>query len=419
MKFLSIITALLPLATAKVTYEGWKIFRVETEGAYEAIEPALTDIGTLLNIDKGYSAVTVAVAPEKFGAFEALGLTTTVLTENLAADLEVETHEPYEATVKTDDLEAAALPSITYFNAYHTLAEHNQFLVDLQAAFPSNSAIYSVGNSFEGRAIQGIHLWGTGGSGSKPAIVWHGNVHAREWITGVTVEYLAYKIVEQYLAGDSTVVTALNNYDFYITPIVNPDGFVYTSTERLWRKNRQTRSGVSCVGTDINRNWPYQWTGSGSSSSACSEVYRGAAQGDTPENKALLAQLVSLNNARGVKFYLDWHSYSQLVLLPYGYSCSATAPNHSTQMAAASGVASAIRAVNGLTFTYGPTCSTIYQVNGGSLDYVSAVLGADFSWSIEMRPSSSSSNGFVIPASNIVPSGNEQWAGMKYMFTQL
>jgi hypothetical protein len=96
MKFLSIITALLPLATAKVTYEGWKIFRVETEGAYEAIEPALTDIGTLLNIDKGYSAVTVAVAPEKFGAFEALGLTTTVLTENLAADLEVETHEPYE-----------------------------------------------------------------------------------------------------------------------------------------------------------------------------------------------------------------------------------------------------------------------------------------------------------------------------------
>uniref|UniRef100_A0A8H7TW20 Peptidase M14 domain-containing protein n=1 Tax=Bionectria ochroleuca TaxID=29856 RepID=A0A8H7TW20_BIOOC len=264
MKFLSIITALLPLATAKVTYEGWKIFRVETEGAYEAIEPALTDIGTLLNIDKGYSAVTVAVAPEKFGAFEALGLTTTVLTENLAADLEVETHEPYEATVKTDDLEAAALPSITYFNAYHTLAEHNQFLVDLQAAFPSNSAIYTVGNSFEGRAIQGIHLWGTGGSGSKPAIVWHGNVHAREWITGVTVEYLAYKIVEQYLAGDSTVVTALNNYDFYITPIVNPDGFVYTSTERLWRKNRQTRSGVSCVGTDINRNWPYQWTGSGS-----------------------------------------------------------------------------------------------------------------------------------------------------------
>lgn len=88
-------------------------------------------------------------------------------------------------------------------------------------------------------------------------------------------------------------------------------------------------------------------------------------------------------------------------------------------MAAAKGVASAIKGVNGLTFTYGPTCSTIYQVNGGSLDYVSATLGVQYSWSIEMRPTSSSSNGFVIPASNIVPSGNENWAGMKYMFTQL
>ena len=72
------------------------------------------------------------------------------------------------------------------------------------------------------------------------------------------------------------------------TPILTTPGLVYTQTnDRLWRKNRQTRSGASCVGTDVNRNWPYKWelTG-GASTDKCSETYKGLAAGDTPENKA-------------------------------------------------------------------------------------------------------------------------------------
>jgi hypothetical protein len=40
--------------------------------------------------------------------------------------------------------------------------------------------------------LTGIHIWGSGGKGSKPAVVIHGNVHAREWITSMTTEYAAY-----------------------------------------------------------------------------------------------------------------------------------------------------------------------------------------------------------------------------------
>ncbi|KAK7223203.1 hypothetical protein V2G26_011206 [Clonostachys chloroleuca] len=418
MKVFATLAALLPLVAAKVTYEGYKVFRVESHDSYPAIETALADLGSItLHVDGAYSAVNVAIAPEKLEDFHALGLDATLIEEDLASTFEEEKFEVYESTLKTKDT-IAAIPPISYFNAYHTFAEHGTFLSDLQAAFPSNSEIFTVGNSFEGRAIRGIHLWGSGGKGSKPAIVWHGTVHAREWITTTTVEYLAYKIVEEYLASDATTVAALNNYDFYILPIVNPDGFVYTqTTERLWRKNRQTRSGVSCVGTDINRNWPYQWSGSGSSTNACAETYRGLAQGDTPENKALVAHLSGLSSGKGIKFYNDWHSYSQLILLPFGYSCSARATNHAAQMSAAGSVATAIRGVNGLSFTYGPTCSTIYQANGGSLDWAYAVAGAEYSWCIELRPSSSASNGFVLAASHIVPSGAEQWAGMKKFFT--
>lgn len=77
---------------------------------------------------------------------------------------------------------AAALPDISYFNAYHSLDQHLQFLTDLRASFSTNSEIFTAGTSVEGRPIQGIHLWGKSGKGKNPAIIWHGTVHAREWI---------------------------------------------------------------------------------------------------------------------------------------------------------------------------------------------------------------------------------------------
>lgn len=70
---------------------------------------------------------------------------------------------------------------MSYFDSYHVFEEHLDFLNDLQKAFTRNSEIFTAGNSLEGRPIQGIHLWGSGGPG-KPAIIWHGTVHAREWI---------------------------------------------------------------------------------------------------------------------------------------------------------------------------------------------------------------------------------------------
>lgn len=79
----------------------------------------------------------------------------------------------------------SALPDVSYFDSYHKFEEHLQFLKDLSSAFSDNSEVFVAGDSLEGRPLQGIHIWGSGGAGSKPAIVWHGNVHAREWITSV------------------------------------------------------------------------------------------------------------------------------------------------------------------------------------------------------------------------------------------
>ena len=75
------------------------------------------------------------------------------------------------------------VPSESWFTAYHSYADHLQFLRDLQAAHPKNSELITTGTSVEGRNLTGIHIWGSGGKGSKPAVLFHGTVHAREWIS--------------------------------------------------------------------------------------------------------------------------------------------------------------------------------------------------------------------------------------------
>lgn len=93
-------------------------------------------------------------------------------------------------------------------------------------------------------------------------------------------------------------------------------GFLYTqSSDRLWRKNRQTNSGSSCVGRDINRNWNYMWNvPGGASTNPCAEDYKGVAAGDSVEFKALSAYIQSIKTAQGLKLYIDYHSYSQLFM---------------------------------------------------------------------------------------------------------
>lgn len=118
--------------------------------------------------------------------------------------------------------------------------------------------------------------------------------------------YFAWQLLTKY-ATDATVKSLVDKFDFYITPIVNPDGFLYSqTTDRLWRKNRQPVSGNTCVGRDINRNWPYKWevTG-GASTNPCSETYKGQTAGDSPENRGLRTQVDALKASRGIRLYLD------------------------------------------------------------------------------------------------------------------
>jgi murein tripeptide amidase MpaA len=129
--------------------------------------------------------------------------------------------------------------SVTF--AKSTSVQHIEWWRDLQKSFPGQSNWTSSGTSYEGRDIFGVHLWGANGPG-KPAVLYHGTVHAREWITAPyvsstycdkggqmlthasTIEYVAQQLIKGYKSGDNITQAFLNSYDFFIFPFVNPDG---------------------------------------------------------------------------------------------------------------------------------------------------------------------------------------------------
>ncbi|KAI1393143.1 uncharacterized protein F4822DRAFT_383662 [Hypoxylon trugodes] len=423
MKFLQLVSLVAPLAIAsrldrrgKIVYDGYKIFRVATGNDVAAFEAHIESLEAIdLTHNHGHvegEHFDIAVPPESLPAFEALNFTSEILSEDLGADIALEGELAKYS--RLDATSAAALPDPSWFTAYHAYDDHLTFLKDIQSSFSSNSELITAGKTFEDRDIQGIHLWGSGGKDSKPAIYFHGNVHAREWISSKVVEYIIYQLVANY-DNDTTIKGFVDDYDFYILPIVNPDGFLYTQTnDRLWRKNRQTRSGTTAVGTDVNRNWPYKWDGEGSSTSPGSETYRGAAAGDTPENTGIRTLGDQLAAKNGIKLYIDWHSYGQYILTPYGYSCSAATSNQDKQDLLAKSLATAIAKPYGTRFTAGQTCATLYATAGGSNDYVTDVNKAEYGWAIELRDTGR--NGFTLPANQILPASTEIWEGLKFLF---
>ena len=204
MKFLGLTLASLGLASAasvakKVDYDGWKVYRVNVGENKAKVSDVVSNLklATWKGKVETSPVVDVMVPPSQVEEFEKFteDLDTTVMHDNLGLSIAEEADFPVYASILSpnpisfeqgaNDISAAAAaaPDISWFNAYHTIADHVQWIKDLSAAYPSNTEVIVAGQSNGGRDITGIHIWGSGGKGSQKGVVWHGTVHAREWIT--------------------------------------------------------------------------------------------------------------------------------------------------------------------------------------------------------------------------------------------
>jgi carboxypeptidase T len=288
--------------------------------------------------------------------------------------------------------------------AYHNYAEMVTEVDQIVARYPAIASRRVLGRTYENRDIVAVKISDNVGTDeAEPEVLYDANHHAREHITVEMAVYLLHLFADNY-ATDTRIRDIVNTREIWIVPSVNPDGAEYdvaTGRYRSWRKNRQPNSGSSNVGTDLNRNYSYRWgCCGGSSGSTGSETYRGPSAFSAPETRVIRDFVNSrvVGGVQQIKAAMDFHSYSELVLWPFGYTTAntttgMTADQYNTfatfgrQMAA--------------TNNYTPEQSSdLYIADGVMLDWLWATHQI-FAYTFEMYPRGSSGGGFYPPASVI------------------
>lgn len=300
-----------------------------------------------------------------------------------------------------------------WYDAYHPLADVWAYMQGLVDAHPTLARIEDIGVSLEGRPLRAIRITGPGDPNTKPGFFFHGGQHAREWINVPVPMYIAEWLLTNY-DSNPQAKRLVDEVDWTILMVMNPDGYDYTWTNnRMWRKNRRDNGG-GIFGVDLNRNWGYQWGGEGSSSNPQSETYRGPSPFSEPETQVCRDFVLNHPN---VAAYMDFHSYSQLIMWPWGYT-SQFSPDHSEFDYVGSNMATLLRNVHGVVYRDGPVYTTIYPASGVSVDWNYGANMNDrmiLAFTTELRPANEQGGGFLLPPEQIVPTCEENLPTILFM----
>lgn len=215
-------------------------------------------------------------------------------------------------------------------SGYLTTGQVEATIAYLAARFSSFCSLMPLAeSSVEGRAIHALRIRG-GSSGDRRGVLLLGGVHARELINPDLLCSWVIKLCHAYQDGTGitfgpttyptgTVKLLVESLDLFVVPLVNPDGRVFVQAgqpNRMWRKNRSANQGQPCRGVDLNRNYDFLFSsGIGTSTSACDDVFRGPTAFSEPETRNVRSLLNAHPHIVGLA---DVHSYSELILYPWG-----------------------------------------------------------------------------------------------------
>ena len=202
----------------------------------------------------------------------------------------------------------------------------------LVSSYPSLcQPVYLPEATHEGRPVRAFRL--RAGSGTRNGLLLVGGTHARETINPDMLVRLAVHLCWAYSAGSglryggktwspTDIRLILDGTDLFFIPQLNPDGRAWVfnpSGYRWWRPNRSDNAGTDCIGTDLNRNYDFlwRWTIGNTSADPCDSEgrYRGDAVFSEPETRNVKWLLDAFPN---INAYVDVHSYSELLMYPWG-----------------------------------------------------------------------------------------------------
>lgn len=294
--------------------------------------------------------------------------------ENIPYSLETFNLFPYKQTRRT--LQGGVN------GAYHSYGELEGDLFTLESSYPNLAKISIIGQSLEGRNIYALKISdNVNAEEGEAEILFIGCHHAREWIS-LEIPFLLGRYLLENYATDPQVQNLVNQSEIWIVPLVNPDGLYYSiHFYRYWRKNRRN-NGDGTYGVDLNRNYGYEWgiDNVGSTPYTFSETYRGAAAFSEPETRAIR----DLFAQRNFGALISYHSFSQLILYPWGYT-DLPSPDDLLFEQIATDMSTRMQAVNGNIYAYVQAGEGLYLTNGDTADWSYGVYGIP-SFTIELPP---------------------------------
>jgi len=306
----------------------------------------------------------------------------------------------------------AVRPGQRYAMDWDDYHDHDTLNAFIQALADANdfAEIINIGQSYEGREMNVLAI--TKAGPGAPNIWLEAGIHAREWIAPAVATFIVRELVEDYAEHPEY----LDNINWYFIPSANPDGYAYSwEHDRLWRKTRSDHGSIlGCKGVDPNRNWDFHWGESGVSHQKCSDTYCGPEAFSEPEMRNIRDFVQTLDPVPVLGH--TFHSYSQLWLWPYGYAHNAYPPNYKENQQLAIDASDALYKVHGTVFD--PINSAdLYPAAGASDDWYKGSLGTRFAFTTELRDTGL--HGFVLPANQIIPSGEEMWAGFEVVINTI
>ena len=219
----------------------------------------------------------------------------------------------------------------------------------------------------------------------EPYVYYMAEHHAREPISLEVNMYILNYIVSNY-GTDPDVTNWVDNTQIWFMPLVNPNGHkIVTDEDDLWwRKNIRDNNANgqldddSYDGVDPNRNYGWHWGGTGSSGSPGNDTYHGPSAFSEPNIQAMKNMIDNYHFVTGITY----HSYSELVLFPYGYDNNTTAPDHDALQELATDMAVTIPAAGGGHYTPQESWQ-LYPASGTTDDYSYGERGI-FSYTVEL-----------------------------------
>src|SRR5215212_6574274 len=235
--------------------------------------------------------------------------------------------------------DAMAASGYNVYRSYDEAGGIRDELYALARRYPAIAKLEVIGHTLQGREIIALKVTKNANQladGARPATLYMGTVHAREWIATEVDRRLMHHFIDNYADGT----------------ITNGDG------------------------VDLNRNYNERWDydNEGSSTEWASQTYRGTAPASEPEVKAHQALIDRMK----FKFLLTYHSYGPLLLYAYGWQVKT--PSFDDPLFVEYTGTDANPAVAG----YDPGVGAdLYTTNGTTDDYSYAKTGA-LSWTPEL-----------------------------------